>query len=84
MNALVSDQAGRLAETPPALWAAVGALVGVHAELVPPEVRDLLEKLPTILTRVGTDRVNRQHHRRVSGANAESWLRSCRSIVGGW
>lgn len=59
MNALVSDQAGRLAETPPALRAAVGTFVGVHTELVPPKVRDLLEKLPTIITRVGTDRINR-------------------------
>lgn len=59
MNRLVSDQARRLAETPPALGAAVGAFVGVHTKLVPPEVRNLLEKLATVITGVGTGRVNR-------------------------
>lgn len=58
MNALVSGQAGRLAETPPALRAAVGTLVGVHTQLVPPKMRDLFEKLPTIVTCVGTDGVD--------------------------
>lgn len=44
-----------MAEGPSALRAAVGTLVGVDAELVPPEVRHLFESLATVDAGVGLD-----------------------------
>lgn len=78
MNRLVSDQARRLAEAPPALGAAVGSFVGVHAKLVSPEVRNLLEKLAAVIAGVGTGRVNRQHHQGFGGVDGV--IGGCRTV----
>lgn len=79
VNQLVSDEAGRLGKAPPALRAAVGPFVRVDAELVPPEVRYLLECLPAIATRLGLDGVHRKRHQ---GGRRESRVRTGRGIFG--
>lgn len=63
MNNLVSEQTGRLTETSPAMRATVRPLVGVNAQLVPPEVGDLFEDFPAVIARFGFNRIDEHHQR---------------------